>query len=187
MWDGRFWVRRQFDLPRNEFPPPVARPVARPVATDLPSDRQGFGLGRVMVAAVVGVLLSHIHLIPTNVGSLEEALAELVVLSRLWTLFTYGSVVVILSLGRQGVDVLILRAMVVGFIMGATTLGLTPLLFLPLGLLMVVVGGLIGTVLGGVFFGVMATLANLLWYRSFRSLRPQLRIFNRGSSGQLGP
>jgi hypothetical protein len=140
-----------------------------------------------MAAAVVGVLLSHIHLTPTNAGSLEAALEEWAVLNQLWTLFTYGSVVVILSLGRQGVDVLMLRATVVGFIMGATALGLTPFLFLPLGLLMVVGGALVGTVLGGLFFGVMATLANLLWYRSFRSLHPQLRIFNRASPRQLGP
>lgn len=28
-------------------------------------------------------------------------------------------------------------------------------------------------------YAAMAILANLLWYRSFRLLRPQLRIFNR--------
>jgi hypothetical protein len=29
--------------------------------------------------------------------------------------------------------------------------------------------------------GLLAAVANLLWYRSLTSLRPQLRVFNRGS------
>jgi hypothetical protein len=109
--------------------------------------------------------------------------------------------VVIVSLGRQGIDVLFLRAILVAFIEGAafiaiplianlsdTTSGTQPPAIGPFPVValipwpLIVIGvGLISAVFQGPILFAFATLANLLWYRSFKSLRPQLPIFNRVS------
>lgn len=134
-----------------------------------------------MLAAVVGVVLSSIHL-PAP-GSLDS-LVEILIANLLLALLAFGGVIVILSIGRQGADVLLLRAAVVAFIQGAagaTFVAATPLPFtlpVPWALVVLVVGLFWAVTVGPVYAG-MAILANLLWYRSFRSLRPQLPVFNR--------
>ena len=81
---------------------------------------------------------------------------------------------------------LLLRAMMVAFILGAAFLVVVVAAPLPVtpgvsGILVVFIGGLISAVLGGPVLAAIVILANLLWYRSFRSLRPQLGAFNRRS------
>ena len=136
------------------------------------------------MATLVGVLLSHLHItLPASGGSLESALSEMALVNELWFLFTYACVVLILSLGRQGIDVLLLRAAIVGFVLGASFVGVTPLVIapVPVWLLAVLVSALVSAVVAGLVLGLLAAVANLLWYRSLNSLRPQLRVFNRGS------
>jgi hypothetical protein len=179
MWNGRFWVRRQSD----PQPSPTQPPTTRPAQIELPGERRGPGLGGVVLAAVVGVVLGHLHFTIPGSGSLESTLTELMVVNQLWILLTYGSVVLILSVGRQGIDVLLLRSVVVGFILGVAFIGVTPLVIVPARtwLLVVFASGAIWAVLIGPVLALLALLANLVWYHSFRSLRPQLPIFNRSS------
>jgi hypothetical protein len=181
-WDGKYWVRLTPDRSLSELP----LPTVRLAPGDVWSERRGFGLGGALLAAIVGVVLSSINFTLPWSGSAESAFFAMVVTKQLWALFTYGSMVVILSIGRRGADVLLLRAMLVAFLMGAAFLVVfvtTPLPFaIPVpGLLVVLLGGLLAAVTGGPFLAAMAMLANLLWYRSFESLQPQLGIFNRAS------
>jgi hypothetical protein len=197
-WDGQFWVPVDTDPPVERLAPPVAY---RTVARDFDYELRGYGLGAVVLAPIVGVAMGSIHFPVPATGSLESSLIGFLVINLVWGLLTYGAVVVILSLGRQGVDVLFLRAILVAFIEGAAFIAIplvanlwdatrvtqsgaigpfpvTALIPWPL----VVIGlGLISAVFQGPILFAFATLANLLWYRSFRSLRPQLPIFNRAS------
>jgi hypothetical protein len=189
-WDGQFWVPVHSDHVLEEVPPPVFRPVTR----EFTYERRSLRLGAAVLAAIVGVVLGSIHF-PV---SLDSGLIGMMVANLVWALFSYGAVVVILSLGRQGVDVLFLRAILVAFIQGAAfvaiplvsnfwdatqstqpvTLGPFPVIALiPWPLLMIGIG-LISAVLQGPILAAFAIVANLLWYRSFNSLRPQMRIFN---------
>ena len=184
VWDGKFWVRRDPETTLPAFQPAMARQVADEVWPE----RRTFGVGGVILAAVVGELLSSIHFTLPWSGSLNSALVALAITNLLWGLFTYGSVVVILSIGRRGADVLLLRAMLVAFLLGAAFLVVLVVIPLPVtprvpGLLIVIMGGLVAAVSAGPVIGAFAILANLLWYRSFSSLRPQLGIFNRGPKG----
>lgn len=186
-WDGQFWVPLHTDPPLDELRPPVVRPYM----TELPFERRGFRPGGVLLAAVVGVVLSNIHVGLPGTGSLDS-LAGMIAANLLLALSAFGGVIVILSIGRQGADVLLLRAMVVAFIQGAVgaiLLGAPPFP-IPLGIpwaLVVFAVGLFWAVVMGLFYAAMAILANLLWYRSFRSLRPQLRIFNGASRASQNP
>jgi hypothetical protein len=188
-WDGRFWVPIRTDRPLDEFPPAYARPDAR----ELPSERRGFRLGGVVFAALVVPVITFIPIPVPNPGSLDVALSELAFVTNMRVLVASAAVVVILSIGRQGIDVLLLRAMLTAFIVGAAfvvlilaaffflfpfPIPITPRLPWPLAILAV---GLIWAVLLGPPIAAVAALANLLWYRSLRSLRPQLRVFNRRS------
>jgi hypothetical protein len=169
--------------------PPV---VYRPVAREFDYERRGYGLGAVVLAPIVGVVMGNIHFPAPATGSVDSALIGFLVTNLVWGLLTYGAVVVILSLGRQGVDVLLLRAVVVAFIQGAAFMAIplignsltaTPFQAVP-GIvwpLAVLVVGFFSALLQGPILFVFAILANLLWYRSFRSLRPQLPILNRVS------
>jgi len=145
--------------------------------------------------------MGSIHFPVPSTGSLDSSLIGFLVTNLVWGLLSYGAVVVILSIGRQGVDVLFLRAILVAFIEGAafiaiplianlwdTTSGTQTLAIGPFPAValipwpLVVIGlGLITAVFQGPILFAFATLANLLWYRSFKSLRPQLPIFNRVS------
>jgi hypothetical protein len=186
MWDGSFWVLTRNGYQLNELPPLAAR---RQTATFSP-ERPGYRLGRVVLAATVGLTLSFIPIPAPSPGSLGSALTELAVVTLLRVVFTFVAVVVILSLGRQGIDVLLLRAMLTTFLMGSAVMGLifgavflapipfpvTPRIPWPL---VVVLGGLIFAVLLGPVVAVFSALANLLWYRSLPSLTAQLGIFSR--------
>jgi hypothetical protein len=173
-------VRRESDLPVAA----LRTPIARPVSDDLWSERRRFGFGGVILAAVVGEVLASIHFNLPWSGSMESALSAMLIANLLWGLVTYGSVVVILSIGRRGIDVLLLRAMLVAFVLGAgffVVLLVTPLPAtsrVP-ALLIVATAGLIAAGTLGPILATYAILANLLWYRSLTSLRPQLGIFNR--------
>jgi hypothetical protein len=197
-WDGHFWVPVYTDAPVEQLPPPVAY---RPVAREFDYERRGYGLGAVALAPVVGVVMGSIHFPAPSTGALDSSVIGFLVTNLVWGLLTYGAVVVILSLGRQGVDVLFLRALLVAFIEGAAliaiplvanlwdatratqsgTIGPFPVVALIPWPLVVIGVGLISAVFQGPILFAFATLANLLWYRSFRSLRPQLPIFNRVS------
>ena len=186
MWDGSFWVLTRNGYQVNELPPLAARRQAAKFAPERPDYR----LGRVVLAATVGLTLSFIPIPAPRPGSVDAALTELAVVTLLRVVFTFVAVVVILSLGRQGIDVLVLRAMLTTFLMGAAFMGfifgtvffatipfpVTPRIPVPL---VVVLGGLIFAVSLGPVVAVVSALANLLWYRSLLSLTAQLGIFSR--------
>jgi hypothetical protein len=185
-WDGRFWVLIRNDSRLDELPP---LPVRRQAAEFSP-ERRSYRLGRVVLAASVGLTLSFIPIPAPSPGSLDSALTELVLVTLLRVLFAFAAVVVILSLGRQGIDVLLLRAMLTAFLMGAAVtwflFGAVFLAAIPLPVtpripwpFVVMLGGLLVAVLLGPFVAVVAALANLLWYRSLRSLKAQLGIVSR--------
>jgi hypothetical protein len=143
-----------------------------------------------VLSVAAGLVLTFVPIPVQSPGSLESALNEIALVTEIRVLVASAAVVVILSLGRQGIDVLLLRAMLAAFLMGAALIGFIlgavflapiPIPITPRVPWPVVVGavGLICAVLLGPFIAVGAALANLLWYRSFRSLRPQLGIFNR--------
>jgi hypothetical protein len=202
-WDGQFWVPVYTDHPPEQLPPPIEY---RP-ATEFFYERRGFGLGGVVLAPIVGVVMSSIHFPAPTTGSLDSALIGFLVTNLVWGLLTYGAVVVIVSRGRQGVDVLFLRAILVAFIEGAAfmaiplvanlwdvrqstqslAIGPFPVMALIPWPLVVLGVGLISAVFQGPILFAFATLANLLWYRSFKSLRPQLPIFNLVSQGPQYP
>ena len=197
-WNGQFWVPVYTNPPVELLAPPVEY---RPVARVFDYERRGYGLGAVLLAPIVGVVMGSIHFPTPATGSLDSNLIGFLVINVVWGLFTYGAVVVIVSLGRQGIDVLFLRAMLVAFIEGAAfiaiplvanlwdvtratqsaAIGQFPVMALIPWPLVVLGVGLISAVFQGPILFAFATLANLLWFRSFRSLRPQLPIFNRVS------
>jgi len=142
-----------------------------------------------LLAAIVGVVLSYMPIPVPAPGSIEGALNEMFVVQTLRGLFTFLAVVVILSIGRQGIDVLVLRSMVVAFFLGAAFGALLPIWMVRgtgAWLVAIFIAGLIWALLVGPVLALFAILANLLWYRSVRSLRPQLGIFNRGSKRVSG-
>jgi hypothetical protein len=188
-WDGQFWVPVHGARVLEELPPPVFRPVVREFAYE----RRSWRLGTAVLAAILSVVMGSVHF-PV---SLDSGLIGMMVANLAWGLFSYGAIVVMLSLGRQGVDVLFLRAILVEFIRGAAvvaiallsnwdaTKGTQPLALGPFAFIalipwpLLVIGiGLISAVLQGPILAAFAIVANLLWYRSFTSLRPQLRVFN---------
>lgn len=124
-WDGKFWVVERTDRPLDEFIPPVVRPVADEFAWE----RQSFRLGRVVLAAALALVITFFPIPAPSPGSLDSALTELAVVTLLRVLFTFSAVVVILSLGRQGIDVLLMRAMLTAFLIGSAVMGLFFVLF----------------------------------------------------------
>jgi hypothetical protein len=135
-----------------------------------------------VLAAAVAAVMANIHPnLPSPSGSVAATLTEIRLTGVLWTLFTYVAVAVILSIGRQGIDVILIRSFVVGFVMGAALMAAVPLYIFSVftWFLAIFVGAGIWAVATGPILAGMAILANLLWYRSFWSLRPQMRIFNR--------
>jgi hypothetical protein len=122
--------------------------------------------------------------------SLDAAVTELLVVLALRVLLPFVAAVLILSLGRQGMDVLFLRALLTCFLMGATIVALIlwAIFSLPIplpieprlpGPFEVILGGLLVATLLGPTVTFVAALANLLWYRSLRSLRAQLGLISR--------
>lgn len=180
MWDGRFWVLVRADHPFDAPP----RSLSRPVARVQPSDRRGSHPGLMLLAGILAAVLGSIHftLAPSG-GRLAASLGEITVANLLWSVFTYVAVAVILSIGRQGIDVILLRSVVAAWIMGAALIAPIPIyVFSPAAwLLAVLVGAFIWSVTVGPLLAGLAIPANLLWYRSFWSLRPQLGIFTRGA------
>jgi hypothetical protein len=183
-WDGRFWVLIRNDYRLDELPPLAVRRQA----LEFSPERRRYRLGLVVLAVTVGLTISFIPIPAPSPGSLDSALTELAVVTLLRVLFTFVALVVILSLGRQGIDVLLLRAMLTAFLMGSAVTGLIvgAVFSIPVPVthripwpFVVMLGGLIFAVLLGPVVAVVSALANLLWYRSLRSLRAQLGIFSR--------
>ena len=183
-WDGKFWVAERSDRPLEEFLPPLVRPVADEFAWE----RRSFRLGGVVLAAAVALVIGFIPISAPRPGSLDSAFIELAVVTLLRVLFAFFAVVVILSLGRQGIDVLLLRAMLTAFLIGSAVMGLFVVLFVAIPIpvapripwpFVVMVGGLFFAVQLGPVVALVSALANLLWYRSLPSLRAQLGIFSR--------
>ena len=180
MWDGNFWVRIRSDRPLDPLPPSPLRPLARVHA----SDTRGFRPGGMVLAGVVAPVMSNIHpTLPFSDGSAAATLTEMRLAGILWTLFTYVAVAVIISIGRQGIDAILIRSFVVGFVMGAALMAVVPIYVFSIftWFLAIFVAACIWAVTTGPLLAGMAILANLLWYRSFWSLRPQLGIFNRAA------
>lgn len=183
-WDGRFWVLVRPDTP----PDPLSAPVIRPPASQVRPERRTFGLGGVILAALVAIAVIVMPIPAPRPDSLESALNEMAIVTELRLLLAFTLPVLILSIGRRGIDVQLLRAMLLAFILGAALVSaiwlMTVAFPIPVnprlpGLFAVLLGGLAVAVTDGPVLALFVILANLLWYRSFRSLRPQLRIFNR--------
>jgi hypothetical protein len=182
VWDGRFWVVKD----PSSFPDRIIEAAPRPTPIDLISEHRGSHIGGVVLGSILGFVMTHfalnlslIFMPPSNsVGSALDSLGTGI---EIWALITFASAVVILSIGRQGVDVLLMRSMVVAFALGAGFASIFPIWFFSVGkwFLVMLVVGLEWAVVGGPVLTLFAILANLLWYRSFHSLRPQLGIFNR--------
>ena len=162
--------------------------MARPVADEYAWERQGFRLGGVVLAAVVALVITFIPIPAPSPGSVDWALTELAVVTLLRVLLTFFAVVVILSLGRQRIDVLLVRAMLTLFLIALAVTGLFFALFVAIPIpvtpripwpFVVMLGGLFFAVEWGPVVAVFSALANLLWYRSVRSLRAQLGIVSR--------
>jgi hypothetical protein len=173
------------ESPLDEIPPTFSRPVTK----EHPPERRGFGFGGVVLAVAVGLVLSYIPIPAPQANSLEMALGELAFAYQVHVLAPIAAAVLILSVGRQGLDVLLLRAMVVEFMLGAAFLLriLSPFFFdnisnpghpLVPWPIVIIGGGLVGAGLIGPVVALVAVLANLLWYRSLKSLRPQVGILN---------
>lgn len=184
-WDGKFWVADRSGRPVDEFLPPT---IVRTVTDEFAWERQRFRLGAVVLAAAVALVISFVPIPAPSPGSLDSALTELAVVTLLRVLFTFFAVVVILSVGRQGIDLLLLRAMLTAFLVGSAVIGLFFVLFVSIPIpvtpripwpFVVMLGGLFLAVQLGPVVAVVSALANLLWYRSLRSLTTQLGIFSR--------
>lgn len=178
-WDGRFWVLIRPDHPRD-----APRSSSMPLARVQPSDRRASHPGLMLLAGIVAAVLGSIHftLAPSG-GRLAASVGLITAENVLWSLLTYVGAGVILSIGRQGIDVILLRSMVAAWIMGAALTAPVPIyVFSPVAwLLAIFVAACVWAVTVGPLLAGMAILANLLWYRSFWSLRPQLGIFNRAA------
>jgi len=182
VWDGQFWVVNN----PSTIPAQIIEPAPRPAPADLMSEYRSSHIGGVIFGSILGFLMTHfalnlsvIFMPPSDsVGSAFDSLGLGI---EIWALITFASTVVILSIGRQGIDVLLLRSMVVAFALGAGFVSMFPIWFFSVGqwLVAMVEVGLEWAVVGGPVLMLFALLANLLWYRSIHSLKPQLGIFNR--------
>lgn len=96
MWDGRFWVPLRPDNPLDQLPPPVVRRFeSEPLL-----ERRGFGPGGVILAAIMGVVLTYMPIPLPAPGSIEGALNEMAIAQTIRGLVTFVALVMILSIGR---------------------------------------------------------------------------------------
>jgi hypothetical protein len=183
VWDGRFWVLARPSEPLDQ----VLEPLPEPAPHHYEIEERGAHLGGVIVGAVLAFLLTHFALnlwsaFAPPADSVSSALDSLSIGISIWAVVTVASAVLILSVGEQGIDVLLLRSMVVAFALAAGFESIVPFwLFVPTGtwLLGMLEVGLKGALFVGPVLTLLVVPLNLLWYRSFRSLRPQLPIFKR--------
>ena len=171
MWNGQYWVRVRPDQPLV-----ASVPAADPGLWELQLDQRGYYPGKVILAATVGLTFSYLRLSVPIFDAGPSSLLDLLFFNLLLGAITYALIVVILSLGPQGIDVLILRGSAAGALMGAGVGLLTPVyqLSVALWLVWIAVSAMIGAIGGIPSLAAPAALLNLLWYQSFRSLRPQL-------------
>ena len=171
---------------RTTPPAQVIESAPKPARSGFTSEHRGAHIGGVVFGSILGFLLTHFALNlsvtfmpPSN--SVGSAFDSLGIGFETWAFITVASAVVILSVGRQGIDVLLLRSMVVAFFLGAGFASMFPIWFLSVGqwLVAMLEVGLEWALVGGPVLTLFAILANLLWYRSLYSLRPQLGIFSR--------
>ncbi|HSS94748.1 MAG TPA: hypothetical protein VLR46_12295 [Candidatus Dormibacteraeota bacterium] len=160
------------------------RVVERPLRSlEFSSSRAGFGFRGVIIATVVGLVFAYAPYPALPASSLDGAIQELAISLEIRTYGTLIVVALILSVGRQAIDVLLLRSMIVAFVIGVFFAGMIVLAAVAASIpvtprvpwvVVVLAGGLIASVTSGPLLAIVATLVNLLWYRSFRSLRPWL-------------
>lgn len=185
VYDGTYWVAQRTEPTIEEYPPRFEPHVP---TLEFRPERTGFGFGGVIVASAVGLALAYSPHpgIPTD--SLDTAMQELAISLLIRTWGTLIAVFLILSIGRRAIDVQLLRSMIVAFVLGFVFSLAFTYLFLGLSLLglrgtsrippivLPFIGGAIWAVTLGPVIAIAATLANLLWYRSFRSLKPWLLV-----------
>ena len=185
VWDGQYW---KLNGPAPPSPAIEQRSNAADPSFEL--NYRGAHVGGVIVASMLGVVMSHLGLnfpalFSGPATTVEGALNQLGISILIWTSLTFLTLVLVLSVGRQGIDVLLVRSMIVAFVIGVGFFILLPLWYFSFGkwLLVTLMAGGTFAVLYGPILALFAAVANLLWYRSLRSLRPQLGIFHRRRSG----
>jgi hypothetical protein len=183
VYDGKYWVLQRTAPVIEEYVPPAEQHLR---LHEFPHERGGFGFGGLIVAIAVGLVLAYAPYPAIPTDSFDTALEELAISFFIRSWGTFISVFLILSIGRRAIDVQLLRSMIVAFVLGFVFFLAFTYLFLGLSLLGVkdtsrvppialpFIGGAIWAVTLGPVIAIAATLANLLWYRSFRSLKPWL-------------
>ncbi len=185
VYDGKFWVPQRTEAAIQEYATPAER---HPRSYEFPQERGGFGFGGLIVAIGVGLVLAYAPYpgIPTD--SLDFAMSELAISVLIRTLGTFIAVFLILSIGRRAIDIQLLRSVIVAFVLGFVFFLAFTYLLLGLSLFglrgtssvppnaLPFIGGAAWGVTLGPLIAIAATLANLLWYRSFRSLKPWLLV-----------
>lgn len=180
MFDGKYWVLQRTERFQESAPRIDEHLPLREFAHERSG---GFGFSGLIIASAVGLVIAYAPYPAPSASSVEDALQMLAIsiLIRIWG--TFIAVVLILSIGRRPIDIMLARSMIVAFVLGFP-------LFFGLGLLLTVVptgarstvpyialpfiAGAIYAVTLGPVIAIVATVANLLWYRSFRSLKPWL-------------
>lgn len=185
VYDGKYWVLQRTAPVNEEYVPPAEQYLP---LHEFPYERGGFGFGGLIVAIAVGLVLAYAPYPAIPTDSFDTALQELAISFFIRSWGTFIAVFLILSIGRRAIDVQLLRSMIVAFVLGFVFFLAFTYLFLGLSLLglrdtsrvppiaLPFIGGAIWAVTLGPVIAIAATLANLLWYRSFRSLKPWLLI-----------
>jgi len=185
VYDGKYWVLQRTAPVIEEYVPPAEQYLP---LHEFRHERGGFGFGGLIVAIAVGLVLAYAPYPAISTDSFDTALQELAISFFIRSWGTFIAVFLILSIGRRAIDVQLLRSMIVAFVLGFVFFLAFTYLFLGLSLLglrdtsrvppiaLPFIGGAIWAVTLGPVIAIAATLANLLWYRSFRSLKPWLLI-----------
>jgi len=185
VYDGKYWVLQRTAPVIEEYVPPAEQYLP---LHEFPHERGGFGFGGLIVAIAVGLVLAYAPYPAIPTDSFDTALQELAISFFIRSWGTFIAVFLILSIGRRAIDVQLLRSMIVAFVLGFVFFLAFTYLFLGLSLLglrdtsrvppiaLPFIGGAIWAVTLGPVIAIAATLANLLWYRSIRSLKPWLLI-----------
>jgi hypothetical protein len=185
VYDGKYWVLQRTAPVIEEYVPPAEQYLP---LHEFAHESGGFGFGGLIVAIAVGLVLAYAPYPAIPTDSFDTALQELAISFFIRSWGTFIAVFLILSIGRRAIDVQLLRSMIVAFVLGFVFFLAFTYLFLGLSLLglrdtsrvppiaLPFIGGAIWAVTLGPVIAIAATLANLLWYRSFRSLKPWLLI-----------
>jgi hypothetical protein len=185
VYDGKYWVLQRTEPAIQEYATPAEQHLP---PNEFPQERGGFGFGGLIVAIGVGLVLAYAPYPAIPTDSFNVAMSELAISLFIRTWGTFIAVFLILSIGRRAIDIQLLRSVIVAFVLGFVFFLAFTYLFLGLSLLGVrgasrvppivlpFLGGATWGVTLGPVIAIAATLANLLWYRSFRSLKPWLLV-----------